>query len=128
MSTGTNKHWKLASPQGEQIAEVQYFFEIAIQNAKVPVALVSKYSAPDQTLLEKSSGALVLCDYLGQGALEVIPIKFIQATVAMVPYPHTPQRNRFFLVERMGLDIAFLGGYTEEIPEEGDTPQDAHSG
>lgn len=38
----------------------------------------------------------------------------------MVPYPHTQTPNTFFLVERMGLDIADLGGYTEEITEEAD--------
>ncbi len=81
--------------------------------------MVSNYSAPDKTLLDKSSGALVVSKYKGNDNLEVIKIQSIKAVVAMVPYPHTQEADYFFLGERMGLDIAQMGGYAEEMTDEG---------
>jgi hypothetical protein len=50
--------------------------------------------------------------------LEFINIKSIQAVVAMVPHAPTIDRqqmsNRFFLVEKPGLDVAVITGAGEE--------------
>ncbi|KLO11179.1 hypothetical protein SCHPADRAFT_800953, partial [Schizopora paradoxa] len=85
-----------------KIAEVQYFFQIKIQGVVNTVALVANYSSPNTHLLEKSSGALAVCKHLGQANLEVIKVQSILSVVGMVPYPHTQERDMFFLVERMG--------------------------
>ncbi len=90
------------------------------QGVTKTVALISMYSAPDAALLTKSQGALVVCKYQGLQELKVIHVKSIKSVVAMVPYPHTPGQNFFFLVERMGFDIANMGGYTEEMTNEGE--------
>lgn len=101
---------------------MQYFFQVKLYHLGITatVALISNYSAPDKVLLEKSSGALAVCKYQDQGSLEVIKIESIVAVVGMVPYPHTQEKDLFFLVERMGLDIAYLGGYREEMTNEGE--------
>ncbi len=113
---------------GEEIAEVQYFFQVKTQGVTRTVALVSKYSPPIPSLLTKSHGALVVCKYQGLQNLKVIHATSIKAVVAMVPYPSSymipypniPGQSFFFLVERMGLDIATMGGYTEEMTNEGE--------
>ena len=111
---------KIFTEEGYKVAEVQFFFQVKLQGVDTTVALVANYSAPDATLMEKSSGALAVCQFLGQQSLEVIKIEFIHSVVGMVPYPHTEVQDCFFLVERMGYDIAYLGGYTEEMTEEGE--------
>lgn len=77
-------------------------------------ALVSLYSAPDASILEKSKGALAVCKYKGTAELKVIPASDILSVVAMVPFP-AGDENDFFLVEKLGLDIAHLGGHDEEV-------------
>lgn len=47
----------------------------------------------------------------------VIAVSQIQSVVAMVPHhpPGCDDDNRFFLVERPGLDVANLGGADQHI-------------
>lgn len=75
--------------------------------------MVSVYSEPDSALLAESSGALVVCQYRGIAALEIISIKQIASCIAMVPFKNAID-GRFYLCEKMGLDIAFLAGAQEE--------------
>lgn len=76
------------------------------------LALISEYGIPDPVLLEESSGALIVCQYWGAASLSVIPAKNIISCLAMVPFKE-PHDGRFFVCEKMGLDVAFLGGYEE---------------
>jgi hypothetical protein len=52
-----------------------------------------------------------------------IDVKSIQSIVAMIP--HTPlvdgrqESERFFLVEKLGFDVAVMAGVEEEFIEEG---------
>lgn len=49
----------------------------------------------------------------------VIDVKSIKAVVAMVPHqPFSDSPERYFLVEKPGLDIAFLSGNVEDVPVE----------
>ena len=49
----------------------------------------------------------------------VIDVKSIEAVVAMVPHqPFADSPGRFFLVEKPGLDIAFLSGHVENVLNE----------
>ena len=94
---------------------MQYFFQVKDQHNTVhTLAMVSLFSDPVQELFEESSGTLVVCQYRGQQALTVVDFKSIEAVVAMVPFSRFPGHNWFFLVEKLGLDVAKLGGYEEE--------------
>ncbi|KAF8883746.1 hypothetical protein CPB84DRAFT_1686136 [Gymnopilus junonius] len=93
-------------------AEVQYFFQVQVQGVEETVALVSNFSTPDEQLCTESSGALLVCQYQGALALEVIPVKDTSNCIAMVPF-HEPEDGRFFVCEKMGLEVAFLGGGRE---------------
>lgn len=57
------------------------------------------------------------CTHLGDASLQVIDVKSIHAVVAMVPH-QVNNEERFFVVEKPGLDVADLGGYEEEVQEE----------
>jgi hypothetical protein len=83
------------------------------------LALVSLFSKPDESLLSLSVNTLWSCEYQGDRALRFINVKTIQSVVAMIP--HRPEirgqhaTERFFLVEKPGLDVATLAG-DEEAP------------
>ena len=92
------------------------------------LALVSLYSKPDESLLSLSAGTLWSCEYQGDAALKFINVKTIQSVVAMIPHrpeiQGVPLSERFFLVEKPGLDVAMMVGVEEDVPgdEEGSTP------
>jgi len=83
---------------------------------------MSLFSKPDPGLLRLSVDTLWSCEYQGDSALEFIDVKCILAVVAMIP--HAPAidgqdaRNRFFLVEKPGLDVAVITGAAEECSGE----------
>lgn len=85
------------------------------------LALISTYSPPDDKLLVESSGALISCKYMGASHYTVINVKSIVAVVAMVPHPRTASAltEHFFVVEKPGLDIAFISekGETDETED-----------
>ena len=99
------------------IAEVRFFAVLKHLGTEVPVALVSLFSKPDPDLLQISVNTLWSCEYQGDSALEFVDIKCIQAVVAMIP--HAPAidgrqtQERFFLVEKPGLDVAVMAGAGE---------------
>ncbi|KAI0349119.1 hypothetical protein OH77DRAFT_1507564 [Trametes cingulata] len=112
-----------------RFAEVRYFLEGTAAGDLFTLAMLSLFSPPDNTLLRESFGVLWACDYGGANSRLVVDAKSIVAVVAMVPLPLTGTEardgqtaarygSRFFLVEKPGLDIAFLGGITQDI--EGD--------
>lgn len=70
------------------------------------------------------------CENQGDLALKFIDVKTIQSVVAMIPHrpalsalaPQTEHPERFFLVEKPGLDVAMLTGMEEDFPvDEGGT-------
>ena len=52
--------------------------------------------------------------------LQVIDVKSILGVVAMVPhFPFSADTSeRYFVVEKPGLDVASLGGVAEDVPDE----------
>ena len=95
--------------------------------------MASIYSAPDHFLREASYDTILSCTYLGNTSLRIVDIKSIESVIAMIP--HCVRRalgieqimvqglailmetadewnweNRFFVVEKPGLEIAFMGG------------------
>ncbi|KAF8156749.1 hypothetical protein B0H34DRAFT_658247, partial [Crassisporium funariophilum] len=97
-------------------AEVQYFFRAKLHENEETFALISRYGPPDPILLTESSGALMVCQYKGITSLEVILVKEIISRIAMVPFKQ-PHDGQFFVCEKMGLDMAFLGGIQEDENE-----------
>ncbi|KIK23437.1 hypothetical protein PISMIDRAFT_100434 [Pisolithus microcarpus 441] len=119
-----------------RIAEVRYFARLIVKAAYnhsdldedldasgplefVNIALVTLYSDPHPHLLERSYGVLASCTKLGEASLQVIDIPTIQSVVAMIPHHpmiHGVGEDRYFLVEKTGMEIARFG--TEENNEE----------
>jgi len=72
---------------------------------------------PDQAIHQKTHGVLTVCEYRGEQiddeqntntrSLVVIEIESIKAVVGMVPFGERVegQNPRFFLAEKLGLDV-----------------------
>jgi hypothetical protein len=95
--------------------EVLFYFQASVGGTTQTLALVSIYSPPDLNLLRLSSQTLWACRHQGTVSLRVIDFKTIISVVAMVPLPHIP--DLFFVVEKMGLDVADLAGSDERVEE-----------
>lgn len=113
----------------DQIAEVRYFMQLIVRAAdNFPVhnkdldapeqfqfddvALITLYSDHHPYLLEQSYGVLASCTKLGEASLQVIDISTIQSVVAMIPHHprvHGVAEERYFLVEKMGMEITRFG-------------------
>ncbi|KAG1861768.1 hypothetical protein DFJ58DRAFT_871719 [Suillus subalutaceus] len=102
-----------------QFAEVYYFFQAIIHADRPPetLAVITLYSPPDVKLLQASHYTLWSCHHQGDAALVVINVKMIESVVAMVPHKINGE-DRFYVVEKPGLDVADMGGYS--IPEDAD--------
>ena len=98
--------------------EVQYYFRTRINDNVHTLAVVSLYGPPDKWLLEASHDTLWSCENQGDDGLVVIEVREINSVVAMVP--HRPRINgkdaqdRYFVVEKIGLDIANMGGWRDK--------------
>ena len=105
-----------------RIAEVRFFVYLRREAEEIALALVSLYSKPDPTLLSLSVNTLWSCRYQGDMELRFIDVKTIQAVVSMVPHTPViqgqPAEERFFLVEKPGLDMAVMAGTEEDIQRE----------
>lgn len=100
-----------------EFGEVQYFFCARLGENTFPLAMVSRYTPPDQEILKKSHGVVYLCSYTGKEDLVVISAKQILSVVAMIPLDHE-NPEKVFLVEKPGLDVAILGSKDEALQEE----------
>ncbi|KAG1864466.1 hypothetical protein C8R48DRAFT_601816 [Suillus tomentosus] len=106
-----------------RFGEVRYFTQLATETVGndigetewsfINVAVISLFSRPDNELLELSSHVVASCAYYGDDDIRVIDIKSITDVVAMVPHrPRLPSgavEDRFFMVEKPGLDVASFG-------------------
>ena len=72
---------------------------------------------PNPRLLEESSNTLMVCQYMGDAALKIIPVKKIASCIAMVPF-NDPADDYFFVCEKVGLEMAQMAGAQEEIGDE----------
>ncbi|KLO17330.1 hypothetical protein SCHPADRAFT_868387 [Schizopora paradoxa] len=112
-----SRNVKIKYENGHRFAEVQYYFQAEVGGVVKAFALSSIYSTPNATILQKSNGALAVCKYKGPSSYKIIPASSILSVVAMVPFP-AGEEDEFFLVEKLGLDLAHLGGYAEDITPE----------
>jgi hypothetical protein len=99
---------------------VLFFIHLHREEGDTGLALVSLFSKLDPSLLSLSVNTLWSCEYQGDCALKFIDIKTIQAVVAMIPHrpeiEGRPIADRFFLVEKPGLDVAVMAGIEESNP------------
>jgi hypothetical protein len=93
-------------------SEVYFFFQATIHGATQTLAVVSNYSPPDLALLHRSHETLWTCHNQGPEDLHVIKVQIIHSVIAMVPFPFN--REKFFMGEKIGLDVTMLGGVEEE--------------
>lgn len=124
----------------DRFAEVHFFVQLPIEDDLRPgvlgseasswsfanVALVQLYSPAHQQLAANSFGTVLSCLPSQPGDLHVIDVKTILAVVGMVP--HTPRlptgetEDRFFVVEKSGLDVARTGPEDDDLNDnDGDT-------
>ncbi|EIW80973.1 hypothetical protein CONPUDRAFT_56343 [Coniophora puteana RWD-64-598 SS2] len=87
------------------------------------LALVQLYSKPHARMLELSNGQVYSSTHGGEASLCLIDVKSFLAVVGMVPHTlaaldDTNDQPRFFLAEKMGLDVLRIGGVEE--PEGGE--------
>ncbi|OBZ75162.1 hypothetical protein A0H81_04485 [Grifola frondosa] len=94
-------------------------------------ALVSLFDDPDPELLRLSYGTLWACkrQHHYPGVLRVVHAKSIQSVVVMVPLPMTicevaeenlteKYKECYFMMKKMGLEVAFLGGLEQNMDDE----------
>ena len=84
--------------------------------------MISLFGPPDPTLLEASYSTLWSSKHQGDGGLRVVDVKSICSVVAMIPHkpiiPGKVAEDRFFICEKPGLDIGYMGGVEEQLNEE----------
>ncbi|EMD38711.1 hypothetical protein CERSUDRAFT_48348 [Gelatoporia subvermispora B] len=111
-----------------EFGEVRYFFVTRFGAQPRALAMISQYAAPDGALLASSLGTVYSCEYRGDEALVVIDVQDILLVVAVIPEPATAQvhsgrpysQSRFFVAEKLGLEVADLSGIVENL-QDGDT-------
>jgi hypothetical protein len=84
-------------------------------------AVVSVYSRQDMELWETSYETLYACRYHGDHQLKLISVTSIVALVSMQPlppHPNDPLGNRWYPLEKIGLDDPELRGDIDEEEDE----------
>jgi hypothetical protein len=125
-----------------RFAEVLYYTQLAVNTNDDSdleedewqfsnVAVVNMYSTPDKALLKLSSQTLASCMHLDE--IRVINVKDVISVIAMIPHkptlPSGVMEDRFFMMERPGLDISNLGvPYSGFAAENDDDDEDVGPG
>lgn len=126
--TGVTSELQVEIGGVQHIAEVKFYFRGRVRGEAKTLALVSCFGRPNMELLEASYKTLYVCKYQGDDGLEVVDAKTIQSVVAMVPFhelgsPHSGegqllQGYKYFLVEKFGLEMAYMGGSEDDLSGE----------
>jgi hypothetical protein len=112
-----------------EFAEVRFFFGALVKGERLTLALVSLYSPPNPALLSDSYNTLWSCQYHGSDSFQVVNVKQIVSVVAMVPLPAEvtesgdsgeEDEESYFVVEKPGLEIFYLGGVEEDLSDDAD--------
>ncbi|EJF61662.1 hypothetical protein DICSQDRAFT_60239 [Dichomitus squalens LYAD-421 SS1] len=125
----------------DRFAEVQYFFRLkrmhedgGTDDVDFTLAMVSVFISPDPAILRETHGVLMACRYRGEQSREVVDVKQIKSVVAMVPLtprreeaedPHAAElySNRFFVMDRLGFDMTWIGR-EESLADDEDSDDD----
>ncbi|KZT23107.1 hypothetical protein NEOLEDRAFT_1034185, partial [Neolentinus lepideus HHB14362 ss-1] len=99
---------KFLHREEQRFGEVLYYLLLTINEDEppVPMAMVLPFSAPEPTLLQRSSTTFKLCTKLSNQSLMLVSIKAIMSVVAAVPYKTVTRDhadNRWYVAEKPGL-------------------------
>ncbi|EIW55808.1 uncharacterized protein TRAVEDRAFT_129723 [Trametes versicolor FP-101664 SS1] len=114
-----------------RFVEVMYYFQYDIHDVVHNFAMVSEFSSPDPTIARETFGVLLACLHRGDLSRRIIDVKEIVSAVGMVPLPTTAEErardptgtlyaDRYFVVEKPGLEVAVLGGIEEDDDDDDD--------
>lgn len=110
--------------QSIAFAEVSFYFQLPItvdgESKDKTYALVSRYSPPHAEMLKKSYNTYWSCTHGRVENMEIIPVERILSVVSIIPHKlfEDDSEQRYFVVEKPGLDIADIGGVEESTPDE----------
>ena len=79
----------------------------------VTLVLLSLYAPPDKTLYLQSHETLWSCTYQGDAGFVVLDAKSITSVVAIIPLD-IEETGRYFVTEKLGLEVAFMGGMEDD--------------
>ncbi|KAF7314800.1 hypothetical protein MKEN_00954400 [Mycena kentingensis (nom. inval.)] len=109
-----------AEPTRIDFAEVRFFAELRVLNTTHHIAVGSFFGLPDRYLLDFSYGTYWSAQHSGDDDVRVFAIPSIMSVVMMAPdlqcqhcMEEEDARDRFFLVEKPGLELASRRGRTE---------------
>jgi hypothetical protein len=104
------------------LAEAHYYFQLRVNDEVKTLAIVTTFGPPDPWLFEASRTVLYSCKSLDDEGLVVVDTREILSVISMVPHrPEIPGKaveDRYFLHEKIGLEVAKMGGYNELFTEE----------
>ncbi|OBZ74555.1 hypothetical protein A0H81_05358 [Grifola frondosa] len=103
--------------------EVQYYFRVKPYEhlEAMTLAMVKLYSDPDSVLRDASYGTVLSVTWREENQLAAINVKEIEAValdraVQSGHVSHTMKPGeRFFVVQKLGLDVTYMAGITESI-------------
>ncbi|PPQ88300.1 hypothetical protein CVT24_002802 [Panaeolus cyanescens] len=110
-----------------EFAEVQFYFFGVINQKSVPLAAVKLFSRPDPTLFEESSFTLWSVTRLDDDeGVVIISAKSILSVVAIIPHEVPGQtaqdKQRFFVWEQFGLEVALWSEALDNPSDAADSP------
>ncbi|KAI0714436.1 hypothetical protein C8T65DRAFT_771783 [Cerioporus squamosus] len=109
-------------------AEIQYFFQMNIDGRELGLVMLAPFSARDAALYQSTFGVLMACMAQPDARL-VVNATDIASVVAMFPSILTAEeerradaadlrKQRFYVGEKVGMEISILQGYMEPDNEE----------
>ncbi|EIW75401.1 hypothetical protein CONPUDRAFT_65682, partial [Coniophora puteana RWD-64-598 SS2] len=122
--TRRSRNVKIVYEGRDRFAEVVFFVQLPVVlpdgsfhlDDTNCMALVSVYSEPHAVLLGLSHGQFYTCIHTGDATLRLIDVKTIRSVVAMIPHKLTAfndEMTRYFVMEKLGLDVLTIGGMDE---------------
>jgi hypothetical protein len=98
-----------------EFAEVQYFFNAIVNDARITLVVVTLYSRPDEDLFKQLNWTVWSVTEQGESGLQVIDAKTILSVISVIPHNHhvcaDSSDERFFIWEQMGMDMALLSSH-----------------
>jgi hypothetical protein len=99
-------------------AEVLYYFRLPVAPETThTVAVMKPYGPPHDFLLAESSNTVYSC--MKNDRVVIIDVKAIRSVVGMLLH-RFERENRWFVVEKPGLDLWEMGGFEEESDDNDD--------
>ncbi|TBU61730.1 hypothetical protein BD310DRAFT_812862 [Dichomitus squalens] len=122
---------RMVKLRNDEFAEIQFFFRIKLHDHVKTLAMIAYFTPRDPEILTYSHGTLLACTHLGDSSRSVVYVKHIVSVIAMVPLPlnsveartagaATQFRERFFVVEKPGLEVANIAGRVEDFAADAD--------